>query len=86
MLHASALAVGWRSALLALFSQRRSNVGQAVDSNTDIPKQWAESDDEREPFHLDDTEIALRLVKSRGLGEYRTPPHAHLMFPQLPVR
>jgi len=86
MLHASALAVGWRSALLALFTQRRSNVGQAIDSNADIPKQWGESDDEREPFHLDDTEIALRLVKSRGLQEYRTPPHAHLMFPQLPVR
>jgi hypothetical protein len=84
MLHASALAVGWRSALLALFTQRRSDVGQAAISRSDIIKQSPDSDDEREAFYLDDTEIALRLVKSRGLQEYKTPPHAHLMFPSLP--
>jgi hypothetical protein len=86
MLHASALAIGWRSALLALFPQRRSDTGQTAVSSSDLPKQHAESDDEREAFHLDDTEIALRLVKSRGLQEYRTPPHAHLMFPSLPAQ
>ncbi len=86
MLHASALAVGWKSALLAMFPQRRTAVAQTVDSSTDVPRQCPETDDDREPFHLDDTEIALRLVKSRGLQEYRTPPHAYLMFPQLPVR
>jgi hypothetical protein len=85
MLHASALAVGWRSALLALLPRRQGDVGQIPVSGTDITKQCAEADDDREPFHLDDTELALRLV-SRGLQEYRTPPHAHLMFPQLPAR
>ncbi len=86
MLHASALAVSWKSALLALFTQRQDVATQTAVSSTDGPRQFAESDDDREPFHLDDTEIALRLVKSRGLQEYRTPPHAYLMFPSLPVR
>ncbi|MDB4893062.1 MAG: hypothetical protein JWL61_4917 [Gemmatimonadetes bacterium] len=86
MLHASALAVGWKSALLALLPQRRNGVALTADSSTDLPRLCAETDDDREPFHLDDTEIALRLVKSRGLQEYKTPPHAHLMFPQRPVR
>ena len=86
MLHASALAVGWKSALLSLLPQRRNAAAQTAASSTDVPRQCPESDDDREPFHLDDTEITLRLVKSRGLQEYRTPPHAHLMFPQLPGR
>ena len=86
MLHASALAVGWKSALLALLPQRRNGVAQVADSSTEPFRQCADVDDEREPFHLDDTEIALRLVKSRGLQEYTTPPHAHLLFPQRPVR
>ena len=38
-------------------------------------------DDEREPFHLDDEELAKRLVKDRGLVRYSTPPHTHLLFP-----
>jgi hypothetical protein len=85
MLHASALAVGWKSALLALLPHRRNDAGDTAVSNMDT-RQAAEVDDEREPFHLDDTEITLRLVKSRGLQEYKTPPHAHLMFPPKPVR
>jgi hypothetical protein len=85
MLHASALAVGWKSALLALLPQRRNDAGETSVPDTDV-RLCAEVDDEREPFHLDDTEIALRLVKSRGLQEYKTPPHAHLMFPQLPAQ
>ncbi|MEO8336896.1 MAG: hypothetical protein ABI664_18070 [bacterium] len=86
MLHASALAVGWKSSFLALFTQRQGNASQTAVTSIDLSRQCVESDDEREPFHLDDPEIALRLVKSRGLQEYKTPPHAHLMFPQLPVR
>jgi len=85
MLHASALAVGWKSALLALLPQRRIDAGDTTVPDTDL-RQSADVDDEREPFHLDDTEIALRLVKSRGLQDYKTPPHAQLMFPQKPVR
>ncbi len=86
MLHASALAVGWKSALLALLSQHRNAAAQTAPSGTVNPKPCNETDDDREPFHLDDTELALRLETSRGLQEYRTPPHVHLMFPQLPVR
>jgi hypothetical protein len=86
MLHASALAIGWKSALVALLPQRQNAVVQTTDSSTDLTRLCPETDDDREPFHLDDTEIALRLVKSRGLQEYKTPPHAHLMFPQRPVR
>jgi hypothetical protein len=52
----------------------------------DAPRLSVDSDDEREPFHLDDTEIALRFVNSRGLQEYTTPPHAHLLLPQKLVR
>ena len=85
MLHASALAVRWKSAFYALFQREGvadANVTPAVDS----PRNASDSDEEREPFHLDDTEIALRLVQTRGLQEYKTPPHAHLMFPSLSVR
>jgi hypothetical protein len=52
----------------------------------DASRSSLDSDDDREAFHLDDTEIALRLVNARGLQEYTTPPHAHLLFPQKPVR
>ncbi|MEO5815229.1 MAG: hypothetical protein ABIT20_08120 [Gemmatimonadaceae bacterium] len=86
MLHASALAVGWKSAFLALFSPRRNDDGQTAVSSIELSRPFTDCDDEREPFHLDDTEIALRLVTSRGLQEYKTPPHVHLMFPQLPAR
>jgi len=86
MLHASALAVGWRSALLALLPQRGSDLRQPADSTMDALRPSIDADDDREPFHLDDTEIALRLVNSRGLQDYTTPPHAHLLFPKNPVR
>lgn len=86
MVYASALAVGWRSALLGLFQQRADATRADSPSAMDIPRQCPDSDEEREAFHLDDTEIALRLVKSRGLQEYKTPPHAFLMFPSLPDR
>jgi len=85
MLYASALAVSWKSAFLGLFQQSDAQASATTNLGMDIPKQ-PESDEEREAFHLDDTEIALRLVKSRGLQEYKTPPHAHLLFPSLPVR
>ena len=84
MLYASALAVGWKAAFLGLFQQRQTTP-DATTFGMDGLKEYSDSD-EREAFHLDDTEIALRLVKSRGLQEYRTPPHAHLLFPSLPVR
>ena len=86
MLHASALAVGWRSALLALLPQRRNGLRQPLVPPLDASRPSIEPDDDREPFHLDDTEIALRLAMSRGLQEYLTPPHAHVLFPLKPVR
>jgi hypothetical protein len=85
MLHASALAVSWKSAFYALF-QREGVADTNVTLGLDIPRSASDSDEEREPFHLDDTEIALRLVNTRGLHEYKTPPHAHLLFPSLSVR
>lgn len=85
MVYASALAVGWKSAFLGLFHRRHATPHATSTFGMDSPTQYSDGD-EREAFHLDDTEIALRLVKSRGLQEYRTPPHAHLLFPALPVR
>jgi hypothetical protein len=85
MLHASALAVGWKSAFYALF-KRESAADATVTPGLDILRSAQDSDEEREPFHLDDPEIALRLVTSRGLQEYITPPHAHLLFPSINVR
>jgi hypothetical protein len=58
------MAVGWRSALLALLPQRRSDVQHAAAPAPDVSRLSAEIDDDREPFHLDDTEIALRFVRS----------------------
>jgi hypothetical protein len=84
MLHASALAVSWKTAFYALF-QREGVADVSMTSGKDIPR-FADSDEDREPFHLDDTEIATRLVETRGLNDYKTPPHAHLLFPSLPVR
>ncbi len=82
-MHASALAVGWRSALLALADSRRSDPRLAHDAGdgdlrTDAPEQ---ADDEREPFHLDDAELASRLVRDRGPVRHSTPPHTHPRFP-----
>ena len=84
MLHASALAVSWRTAFYALF-QREGVANANVTSGMDIPR-FADGEEEREPFQLDDTEVASRLVETRGLDDYKTPPHAHLLFPSLPVR
>jgi hypothetical protein len=87
MLHASALAIGWRSALFALVEAHKApcleNPMAECESLMDGIDQ---GDDEREPFHLDDTELATRLVRDRGLSHYRTPPHSHLVFPFLPNR
>ena len=38
-------------------------------------------DAEREPFHLDDTELANRLVRDRGLIHYTTPPRSRNVRP-----
>ena len=87
MLHSAALAIGWKSALRGLLAPRDafSQANTLFDRNPD--KDGPDSnDDEREPFHLDDTEIARRLVKDRGLTLYITPPHAHLVFPALSTR
>ena len=86
MLHASALAVGWRSALLALLPQRRSGLRQPPVPFMEVPRPSVDSDDDREPFHLDDTEIALRFVHARGFQEYTTSPHAPPLSPHNPVR
>jgi hypothetical protein len=86
MLHASALAIGWRSALSALVeAHKHADRLESHFADGDAPVNAPEpSDDEREPFHLDDTELAQRLVRDRGLVRYRTPPHTHLVFPFLP--
>ena len=87
MFHASALACGWRSALRALIEAHNApclknplHDGEALTDGSD------RGDDEREPFHLDDTELASRLVRDRGLVHYSTPPHTHMVFPSLPAR
>ncbi len=79
MLHNTNLHHGWRSALHSLaenFSRSPSGDEPRADDST-----LDDGDDEREPFHLDDTELANRLVRDRGLIHYSTPPHAHLLFP-----
>ena len=80
-------ALGWKSALRGLLAPRdalsRANTLFHRNPDKDGPDS---TDDEREPFHLDDTEIAQRLVKDRGLTLYITPPHAHLVFPGLSAR
>ena len=87
MLHASALAHGWKSALLALVETRtRSSSENLLDHYESRPPSSDGGDDEREPFHLDDTELVTRLVRDRGLLLYTTPPHAHLVFPTLSAR
>jgi hypothetical protein len=86
MLYASAFAVSWKSAFLGLFQQPDASAHADTSLSIDIPKENSDCDEEREAFHLDDTEIALRLVKSRGLHEYKTPPHAYVLFPSQPVR
>ena len=83
MMHATALSVGWRSALRALADSHRSHPGLAHDARdgeprTDAPEQ---ADDEREPFHLDDEELTSRLVRDCGPGRHSTPPRTHRCFP-----
>ena len=87
MLHASARAVGWTSALLALVDSHATPRREPQSAEPDLPTEVADqNDDEREPFHLDDTELATRLVRDRGLLHYSTPPHTHLIFPSQPVQ
>ena len=87
MLHASALAFGWRSALLALVASHNAPRFQKPIGDVEAFMESSDQpDDDREPFHLDDTELAWRLGKDRGLVCFSTPPHAHLVFPTLPAR
>ena len=87
MLHSAALAIGWKSALRGLLAPRdRSSQANTLFDRNPANDGTDGNDDEREPFHLDDTEIALRLVKDRGLTLYTTPPHAHIVFPTLSAR
>ena len=83
MMHASALAVGWRSALTALAASHGKGPSLALDADSREPgpDASARDDDDLEPFHLDDEELARRLVKDRGLVRYSTPPHNHPRFP-----
>jgi hypothetical protein len=81
MKNASDLHTGWRSALCSLAqtvaptrSEPRSGIDPKVDDSDDA---------EREPFHLDDTELANRLLRDPGLIQYGTPAHAHLLFPDV---
>lgn len=80
MLHSTDLHYGWRSALHSLaetFSRTPSGDEPHADDST-----LDDGDDELEPFHLDDTELANRLIRDRNLINYSTPPHAHLIFPR----
>jgi hypothetical protein len=81
MLHASALAIGWKSALLALIDARKqASELETQASEASAPADATEQgDDEREPFHLDDTELAQRVVRDRGLVRYRTPPSTYVI-------
>ena len=81
MLHPSDLHTGWRSALRSL-AQRMSPESEGNDPDP-APLQDDGEDAEREAFHLDDTELANRLVRDRGLIRYSTPPHARLVFPDM---
>ena len=87
MLHASALALGWRSALHALVeSHKVPHLQKPIGDVEAFMESSDQPDDEREPFHLDDTELAWRLGNDRGGVSFSTPPHAHHVFPTLPVR
>ena len=81
MFHTSEFHTGWLSALRSLA------LSLGADPSTKTPQRDPVSDDgddaEREPFHLDDTELANRLVRDRGLIHYGTPPHAGIVFPDM---
>ena len=87
MLHPSDLHTGWRTALRSL---ALSVMGPEPEDRPEpaTPADHADDGDdaEREPFHLDDTELANRLVRDRGLIHYSTPPHARLVFPSMVQR
>ena len=81
MLHASDLHTGWRSALRSLALSMRVHPAEKTPQGDPA---FDDGDDaEREPFHLDDTELANRLVRDRGLIHYGTPPHAGIVFPDM---
>ena len=78
-MHASALAINWRTALLALAEAhtRAARTGNRAAEPSEAPSDSDDGDDdEREPFHLDDTELVLRLARARGIVNYRTPPYS----------
>ncbi len=77
MMHATALAISWRDALLSLVEGHRNLPSDSPDPADTPPDENESTDDEREPFHLDDTELANRLVRDRGLVHYQTPPNTH---------
>jgi hypothetical protein len=81
MLHPSDPNTGWRSALHSLAQSLSADPADKTPQGD--PPTDAEEDAEREPFHLDDTELAKRLVRDRGLIHYSTPPHARLVFPDM---
>ena len=67
---------GWASALHLLAENiTETPGGDGPVSPTD------DADDEREPFHLDDTELANRLARDRGLPYTSSPSHAERPFP-----
>ncbi len=75
----------WKAALMALVTPRdvSSSLAARQAEREAASKDASEPDDEREPFHLDDTETPKRFLRERGLVQYRTPPHARLVFPTL---
>jgi hypothetical protein len=80
MFQPSDLHSGWRSALHSL---ARSMGDEQTEAPERDPAPDGGDDSEREAFHLDDTELANRLIPDRGLIHYSTPPHARLMFPDM---
>ena len=81
MSHSPDFHTGWRAALRAL---AKSVPAPAGDENPGQGALAGDDDDaEREAFHLDDTELATRLIRDRSLLLYSTPPHARLLFPDM---
>jgi hypothetical protein len=82
MLHLSDLHTGWRSALRSLELSVHAHAADATPGGDPSPEDGDDAD--REPFHLDDTELAKRLVRDRGLIQYDTPSHPRQAFPDAP--
>ena len=76
MIHSSDLHRSWRTAL----HQLAEGVTNAPSSDEPHPP-TDDADDEREPFHLDDTELANRLVRDRGLPYSSAPSYAQRSCP-----